>query len=480
LAPIDADGPELANPRGRGPVPTAEALSEIFAGIERAPKVTGTIPPCSGPPGSLERLRYFCAFAAVFLAFSVLQPAWAVEPVPTAVDGTPPDVQVGDTYAQVVAAKGQPSSQIALGDVRILYYPNENLRFEKDVVVKVEPVAKRPPPVVGVPAPAPLPSAVPTGDYGPPRQVELVYDDVQKKIGAFAQATRAKFKEGGFADIERVAGRFIADRARFGDGLWRIVALHEALELPANTNEEAWTARESDIEKWEAQFPLSITARVVHIQFLTSYAWHARGSGYAGSVKDEAWPIFSNRLAQAYILYQSALKLDQKSPMLWLAGQVIAVGQGWPVEEVSRQFEIAKATEPEFWPYDSGFATFLLPRWYGKVGDWEAFAAAEMRRENGLGAEGYARLVFALHSYYKNIFTDSHAQWAPVKEGYSRMIKAYPGAKNLLSQYAYLAVQAADMPSARAAFEAMKGQGDPSVWSADSVARFQAWAYYRP
>jgi hypothetical protein len=440
----------------------------------------GIIFRCGDPCGSLERSSFAFMFFAVFLCLSAVQHAVAADAADIAGRETPSDVHVGDTYAQVVATKGQPSSQIAMGAVRTLSYPDENIRLREDVVVKVELAPKQSPMVAAPRAPEPPQAAVTQGDYGPPHQVQLVCDDIQNRIGAFSRATRGKFKGGEFADLEKGAARFIADKSRFGDGLWRIVALHEALELPSDAKEEVWTAREADIAKWETQFPLSITARIVHIQFLISYAWHARGSGYADNVRDEAWPIFGNRLARAYILYQSAQKFEQKSPMLWFAGQKIAMGQGWPVEEVSKDFEAAKGIEPEFLPYDYAYAYYLMPRWHGKDGDWEAFAAAEMKRENGLGAEGYARLIFAMHGYYKNIFKESRARWVPVKEGYSLMFKKYPAAKSLLNQYAALAVQADDRIAAHEAFEAMKGQGDPSIWSADGVARYQAWAYRSP
>jgi hypothetical protein len=421
--------------------------------------------------------RLVVIFFGVFLALSAAQSAEGVDAADVVGGGPSPDVRIGDSLAQVVAAKGQPTSQIGIGAMRILFYPDEKIRIKEDIVVNVERVAAQTPTVVAASPHAPTQAVVTQGDYGPPHQIQLVSDDIQNKTKAVAMAIRGKFNQGDFAEIEKVSEQFLSRKAMAKDGSYGIMAIHESLELPINAEEQLWPVREARIETWEAQFPLSITARIVHIRFLISYAWHARGGGYANTVKDEAWPIFENRLAQAYILYQSAQNFEQKSPMLWYAGQQIAMGQGWPVEEVAKSFEAAKSIEPKFWPYDYAFAFFLMPRWYGKEGDWEAFAAAEMKREKGLGAEGYARLVFAMHGYYTNIFKESRAQWAPVKEGYSLMIKKYPEAKSLVNQYAFLAVLAGDRRAAHEAFEAMKGLGDPTIWSADSVARYQAWAY---
>jgi hypothetical protein len=94
--------------------------------------------------------------------------------------------------------------------------------------------------------------------------------------------------------------------------------------------------------------------------------------------------------------------------------------------------------------------------------------------------EEYARTVYAVSGTYKNVFKESHAEWAFVKEGYGLMTQKYPAARSLLNQFALLSVLAGDRPAALAAFGAMKGEADPSVWRQRNISEFQEWAGWRP
>jgi hypothetical protein len=74
---------------------------------------------------------------------------------------------VGDTYQQVLAEKGEPRSQIEAGSVRVLNYPDANIRIRDNVVVSVRLIAAATQ-QAGPPPPPPPPA--PRG--GPPRILE--------------------------------------------------------------------------------------------------------------------------------------------------------------------------------------------------------------------------------------------------------------------------------------------------------------------
>jgi hypothetical protein len=71
---------------------------------------------------------------------------------------------VGDTYQQVIAEKGNPKSQIEAGDVRVLNYPDATIKIRDNVVISVR--------LVAVPTPQPSPpSPTPTQPLPPRQQV---------------------------------------------------------------------------------------------------------------------------------------------------------------------------------------------------------------------------------------------------------------------------------------------------------------------
>jgi hypothetical protein len=70
--------------------------------------------------------------------------------------------KIGDTYESVIAEKGPPKSQMQAGTVRLLGYPDVNIRIKDDVVVSIKAVVSAP---VAMPTPAPRisnPSAQPS------------------------------------------------------------------------------------------------------------------------------------------------------------------------------------------------------------------------------------------------------------------------------------------------------------------------------
>jgi hypothetical protein len=379
-------------------------------------------------------------------------------------------VRVGDTYQQVLAKRGHPASEMSGGTVRILYYPDAHIKLRNDAVVDVTAVAGAQAGAAGPKDGTTAPGA------GPPASFVFKDDAVEEEIGGFERIVLGRLEAQKFAELEILSAHVIGEKSVFPDGSWKILRFHEALEPSDDESEAKWGAREAEIEKWEQQVPGSVTARTVHVGFLASYAWHARGAGSADSSKGFGGPLFNNRLAQAADLFQSTRRAGAKSPMLWFEGQRVALGQGWPAKEVEGDFEDAKRAEPGFWHYDGPIARFLLPRWWGNEGDWEKFEEAEIQRSDGLGVEGYARAVYEMSGYYKNIFKESHAEWAWVKEGYAVLFGKYPDSRGLVNQYALLAVLASDRSAARAAFGAMKGQADPSVWRRRDISEFSGWA----
>jgi hypothetical protein len=305
-----------------------------------------------------------------------------------------------------------------------------------------------------------------------PVRLDFKKDAIDDEISQFRHVVLTDFRNEDFTALETLSSQLIAEKARFKNGSWKIFQFHSALKLAKNASDGSWNGWKARIQRWENQYPQSVTARIAEIMFLTDYAWNARGGEYVDKVKESAWPIFNNRLAEAHKVLDAAGKLTQKSPMLWSAGLVVAVGQGWPKDETVRFYNEGKIFEPEFWNLDINISYYLLPRWYGEGEEWERFAQREIERKGGLGAEGYARTVFATGScYYKNIFQECHANWELLKKGFAQMHDHYPESKQILDEYAFLAVQAGDRNLARRIFKDLNGEGDPAVWRTEEYFR---------
>lgn len=99
---------------------------------------------------------------------------------------------------------------------------------------------------------------------------------------------------------------------------------------------------------------------------LSSFAWKARGPGFANEVTEEGWKLFAERSEEAE---RVLMGIDNKrhGNMNWYdAMHVVAKARGWKIDRYSKYFEEAVKLEPLYWDFYQDKAVYLLPRWYGK------------------------------------------------------------------------------------------------------------------
>ncbi|MFN2542630.1 MAG: hypothetical protein ABR514_10765 [Chthoniobacterales bacterium] len=308
--------------------------------------------------------------------------------------------------------------------------------------------------------------------------LQKVEDNIVQENWQFRVKTRSLYNASKFDELEALANQLRATRARFGNGSWKIYQFYEALGCRSDEPETMWQLHETIHEKWDAAKPRSITARVAHADFLIEYAWHARGSGYADTVKKEGWRLFGERLGNAKKLLDQSREFEPQCPMWWDVYMILARGQSWDWDDFEKLFQEAKRFEPQFFAFDNQKATYLLPRWHGNPGDWEYAASLEVNRPGGLGAETYARVVSNISGYYYNVFRESKASWPLTREGFELMRQRYPESLEILSSYCRLACLADDRVTARKLFDELGGRMVSGSWrDQNAFRRCRNWAY---
>lgn len=308
----------------------------------------------------------------------------------------------------------------------------------------------------------------------------LVNDKSAEDVDAYRLRVRQLYNNSRFDELEALADEARAKKARFDNGSWLIYQFYDCMDPSDSEPESMWQRHDRIHQAWIAAKPESITARVAYVGFLTTYAWQARGGGYADTVTNKGWELFGGRLKEAQKVLFAAKDLPAKCPMWWRYQMKVALGQGWDRAQYDKLFAEAKAFDPEFWAYDVARANYLLPRWHGEEGDWEMAAENEINQP-GLGVEVYARVVIQQRGYYDNIFKDTKASWPKAREGLDVLRRNYPQAEVFLSQYARLACLAEDAPLARKVFEEIGSRPHADAWkSKDDFLRFRNWAYGEP
>ncbi len=270
-----------------------------------------------------------------------------------------------------------------------------------------------------------------------------------------------------FDALDALARKHRDSKEQSSDGVWKLNAVYEGLRIDKHESSETqWKEHLAVLRGWVKAKPDSATARIALAESLISYAWRARGGGYASTVSKEGWKLFGERLRQATDVLGDARSLKEQCPRWWSMMQQAALGLGADRTAYDRIFNEAIARDPNYQAYYVRKVNYLLPRWHGKPGEWEAFLAKAA--DNVGGEDGdvlYARVVWFSESTFDNIFQECRVSWARVNKGFEAMLKRSPDSLGTKSKAAYLAGLASDRVSAKKYFEMMAGKVDLSVWN---------------
>ena len=283
------------------------------------------------------------------------------------------------------------------------------------------------------------------------------------------------FRHRKFAELEAIAIDARSTQAKFGNGSWKIAQFYHSFRSDHSDPDRKWDAKEEIYKDWIVRFPKSITARVAYADYMVDYAWKARGGGFAGKVTPEGWKLFRERLAKAHAILDESKPLGS-CPVWWVTRIQVAMGESEPAEDCEKIFLEAKAHYPQYYRIDAQYYTYLLPRWHGKPGAWEAMANTEIKRPGGLGLVTYAKVVEIMSANYSNVFTESKVSWAKTQEGFEMLRATYPASKDLLNTYCRLAILASDLPRAKKLLNEIGDDVVLEIWGGiDKFNRFRDW-----
>jgi len=311
----------------------------------------------------------------------------------------------------------------------------------------------------------------------------LAFTSSDQDRDVLGRRMRVLLLNGRFDRLDQIADSLRASRELWPDDSWTLRRFYRE----AFFGEESWSAEDwkpvmHQLRVWRETRPRSITAPVALAYGLVGWAWNARGTGVGASVSREGRRLMRERIDEARMVLMAARRLPAVCPEWYGAEQSVALGQGWERDEYDKLFAEAVAAHPGYAGYYTAKAYFLLPRWYGKPGEWEVFATeAASALPDSLGARIYAHIVWGQCAYYGNIFEETAASWPRTRDGFERMRAAFPGSLEILSREAFFACCAADREAAKPLFEAIGDRVDVAVWkNARLFLRARDWALAPP
>ena len=269
--------------------------------------------------------------------------------------------------------------------------------------------------------------------------------------GPYAVKDKASdlFKKGDYKGLETVVS-LVKGGFDIRESYPALAGFYDAFYIDGKQSEEEWQEQRKKLEEWLSEIPDSLTARIVLSDWYVSYGWKARGSGEADTVTPEGWRLLRERVAEAERVLKGVPPEKIDDPEYYNRWLWVGIGGGLSVDEMNRYFDKGVELAKDYYGLYKTKAYYLLPRWYGREGDWEQFlkeSADAFPVEKG--DVFYAHLAREQAHFYGETFFDTcDVDYARIKRGY--LLEAgheRPGSNNS-SDFCYLAAIYGDKETA--------------------------------
>ncbi len=283
-----------------------------------------------------------------------------------------------------------------------------------------------------------------------------------REVRAVIQKVRNLLRTGDKAGLDSLAAQLRESRAQTDTGRWQLAVFYEeAVTIPES--EPSATKAVEFYARWAKEAPESVTAQVCYGRALSRHAWVARGNGYADTVTEEGRKLYHERLEMADTVLNNAARYLDYCPGVFGAQQTVALGQGWPREVYFQRFLDAVRREPTYATYYQNLARWLLPRWYGRSGEYVtlikklADASPTNQRETS-----YATMVIMASQVSTERadfgFGLGGFDWNRTKRGLENILQSEPDNLVIRMQYIHLALFANDRDAVRKQLEITGGR----------------------
>lgn len=298
--------------------------------------------------------------------------------------------------------------------------------------------------------------------------------DYKKTISRMLQARR-------FEQLDCLADLARSHKELFPGGEWKLRTIYVALEKPQlHATQQDWNNHLALLDQWISKKPRSITANIALADAYISYAWDARGHGYADTVSEYGWRLFDKRIDRAMHIVQKIQDLSQKCPEWYAVMQEVALAQGWTAE--ARQALLAEAikTEPGYYYYYRGYAVSILPQWGGEEGAVEEFL---QKATDDVGGDSGDMLYFQVAATFACCHFDQKLRfsWPRIQKGFDAVEKQTGVSLENWNRMARMAATYKDIATANKMLYRLGDQWSEDVWQTSSYFEsIKDWAKQLP
>jgi hypothetical protein len=292
------------------------------------------------------------------------------------------------------------------------------------------------------------------------------FDTDSQPARAFRTNVRHLFDQEKFDQLEVIATKARTDKERFLGGAWKLNVFYATIQGPGSltSTDAVWTAHMERLQRWIALKPESITPRVALAQAYLRFAWKARGRGYGDTVTKDGWKLFGERVQQAKETLEKAETVAAKDAQWYRNMQTVALAQGWDRDQADELLQKATELEPNYFYLYVAHANFLLPKWYGKPGDAEAFAQTAADRINGPEGNAIYFDIALIDNCCHSKEQMPGLSWDRIKQGFAATEELYGSTNQELNAVAFMAARQNDNEFAQQIFARIGDNWNEEVW----------------
>lgn len=221
------------------------------------------------------------------------------------------------------------------------------------------------------------------------------------------------------------------------------------------------------VERFKRDADDPALATLIEAGYWISYAWDARGHGYASSVTPEGWKLFKQRLENAENVLVQNKKIASTIPTWYIEMIQVQTGLGRPQKDRDAIFMEGAKRYPKFYSLYEYMLSYTTPKWGGS---WEmSNALIEWATNNSMSVSGnttYAWLYNSLRESMPNgesMFKVTGAKWPRIKLGFDEHIQRYPNSQ-IYDTFAATACEAGDKVAYIKNRKKIKRKIDSGTW----------------
>jgi hypothetical protein len=167
-------------------------------------------------------------------------------------------------------------------------------------------------------------------------------------------------------------------------------------------------------------------------QFMTEWAWAARGSGFANTVTEDSWRKFGERLQLARDAYEEAWGLDPTDPSTGQRMIMVVKGLQGNRAEIKRWFDRVMSADPDDYDTCVTLLDYLDPKWHGSPEEVLAFGRACRDSKNPrirvrlLVAEAHVRTHWLRGTGATSFYMSNPAIWKEISAVHDEYFARFP------------------------------------------------------